>query len=197
MKIVNTIQGSPEWIRWRRQHLGASDTGTVLGLNPYNNQISLWEEKVLGIERPSNRNMKRGQELEPIARMHYIMSSGLLVNAIVAEDSLFSYLSASFDGLTKELSHAVEIKCGKKSFEMAKVGDIPPYYFAQLQHQMMIADLQSIDYYCFDGHDGILIPVERNESFISDMLDKLHEFWHCVVNFKQPRSYYETVRAFP
>ena len=132
--------------------------------------------------------MKRGTTLEPAARLAYEMATGISVQPMVAEDDLFPFLSASFDGVTKELDRAVEIKCGRSSHELALSGQIPPYYVAQLQHQMMVAGLAEIDYWSFDGSFGILLKVERDNEFISEMLDAEIAFWQNIVNFEPPED---------
>jgi predicted phage-related endonuclease len=107
---------------------------------------------------------------------------------MVAEDIFYPFISASFDGMTPDYKHAVEIKCGKGSHKLAQKGEIPVYYQAQLQHQMYVANLDIIDYFSFDGKNGILIKVERDNEFIQEMLDKEIEFWHCVTNLTPPED---------
>ncbi len=189
MKILEITQGTKEWHDFRRSHLGASEAGIIMGMNPYRSPLELWEEKVLGWEQEKNQAMTDGQIMEPIARAAYEKLVGFLVVPMVAEHDTIPYLSASFDGLTVNLTHAVEIKCGKGSHRSAMTGQIPAYYQCQLQHQMMIADLSMIDYYSFDGKEGILIEVVRDNSLISEMLERYEEFWHHIQTETPPRQY--------
>jgi len=182
MKIIDLIQGSAKWLQFRQNHIGASDSAAILGLSPWTSSKRLWEEKVLGWEKPMNANMKRGQEMESIAREAYQLQTGRLVTPMVGEHDLFPFLSASFDGLTEDLKNGVEIKCGKASHKIAENGEIPSYYYAQLQHQMYVAGLQEIDYYSFDGQRGILFTVPFDSVFVTQMVEKELEFWDSVVN---------------
>lgn len=193
MKIYEVIQGTPEWHQFRQKHIGASESGIILGFNPWRNVVQLWEEKTLGWEQPMNEAMARGQKLEHLARESYEKECGIKMEPLVAEHDSISYISASFDGINVGKLRAVEIKCGKSSHKLAQRGEIPPYYFCQLQHQMLVADLEEIDYYSFDGKDGILINQKRDDGFINDMLEKYKVFWHNVLAFKIPEVDYDSV----
>ncbi len=187
MKIIHGMQqGSKEWLEFRRKHIGASDAGTILGINPYDNTSQLMDEKINGTSKPMNENMRNGQVMEPEARLAYEIHTGYSVEPLVAEHETHDFLSASFDGVTDDLNHGVEIKCGKQSHLKAIKGQIPPYYMAQLQHQMMIAGWKKMHYWSYRDGQGILIVVERNEEFISDMLDKQIDFWNSVTQFTAP-----------
>jgi len=107
---------------------------------------------------------------------------------LVAEDVVYPFLSASFDGISADRKTIVEIKCGKASYLVAGIGEVPDYYYAQLQHQMYIADVEEIDYFAFNGKKGILINIIRDEKFITEMLEKEIEFWHCVTQFTPPKD---------
>lgn len=194
--IVGMEQGSEKWMKFRTLHIGASEAGIIMGLNPWRSALQLWEEKTLGLVQESNTNMKRGQKLEPKARESYIMETGLIVEPIVAECEILPFLSASFDGVTKDLAHAVEIKCGASSHKLALMGEVPDYYYAQLQHQMYIGGFLGIHYYSFDGKEGILLEIERDQDFIDEMLEKEIAFWNCVTQFTPPETNNETIRSF-
>lgn len=189
MKIIEGMQqGTEEWLKFRQYHVGASDAGTIMNLNPFTSRLNLWEEKTLGWERKINDNMKRGHKMEVPARAEYQLLKGEFFYPMVAESSHLPWMSASFDGMTKDLAKAVEIKCGRSSHKLAMGGMIPPYYFAQLQHQMYVAELDCIDYYSFNGKNGILITVGADEDFMMEMLDKENEFWYCVTSFTPPKD---------
>ncbi len=193
MKIIDgLVQNTPEWHAFRRLHLGASDAATIMGTNPWRSQRSLWEEKALGWEQDFDKKalarMKKGQQMEPLALADYQTRTGYSMQSMVGEHSLFPFLSASFDGMTKDLGKSVEIKCGLSSYKLAISLIIPEYYIAQLQHQMMISGHEKMDYYCFDGTDGLLIEIERDENYQKELLEKLSEFWHRVLTHEPPKD---------
>lgn len=189
MKIFEELQqGSPRWLEFRQQHIGASDTATIMGLNPWSKPLDLWREKALGWQKPKNAAMQRGNDLEQLARNAYQLETGIIVNPLVAEDEVYPFISASFDGISPCFSAIVEIKCGKASHKLALNGEIPKYYFSQLQQQMYVAGLHEIDYFSYDGENNVLITVSRDNNFIEEMLEKEIKFWDCVVNFTPPED---------
>lgn len=189
MKIYEDLQqGSPNWLEFRRLHVGASDSATVMGLNPWHTKLQLWQEKCLGWTKEVNNAMRRGTQMEEQARKAYEFQSGVLVSPMVAEDDVYSFISASFDGISLDCEKVVEIKCGKASHKLAQHGEIPSYYYAQCQQQMYVAGVQLMDYWSFDGTEGILIPVVRDNQFIKTLLEKLIEFWDCVQTNTPPKD---------
>ena len=189
MKIHNgLIQGSPEWLEFRKSHLGASDAGTIMGLNPWSTSLQLWQEKCLGWTKDVNDAMRRGTNMEEKARDAYSIQTGRLVSPAVGTCEVHAFISASFDGISSDYAHAVEIKCGKASHKQAQKGIIPDYYYAQCQQQMYVAGLQLMDYWSFDGKEGILISVVRDNQFITKLVDNLIEFWNRVQSNTPPRG---------
>jgi putative phage-type endonuclease len=189
MKIYEELQqGSPEWLEFRQNHIGASDCATIMRMNPWSNPLDLWREKALGWQKPKNAAMQRGNDLEQLARNAYQLEKGILVMPLVAEDLVHPFISASLDGITECLKHGVEIKCGKSSHKLALQGTIPDYYWAQMQQQMYVANLREIDYFSFGEEENVLITVSRDNNFIQEMLEKELKFWDCVVNYTPPED---------
>ena len=60
-----------EWLEWRRQGIGSSDSASIMGTSPYTTPYQLWEEK-LGRKRPEkntrckNRNGLNQSERKPV-----------------------------------------------------------------------------------------------------------------------------------
>jgi len=191
MKIIQEmIQGSTEWLQWRKSKISATNAAVILDLNPFQSKLQLWQEKVLGWEKVlSDKELKRmqlGTDMEPVARALYIEQTGQEVFPVCAESSVYDFIAASFDGLTVNASSAVEIKCGKSAFMSARKGEIPPYYYAQMQHQMYVAELEWIHYFTYYEFSHILLTVNRNEQFIANMVEKEKEFWQSIVELKAP-----------
>ena len=189
MKIYEELQqGSLQWLEFRQQHVGASDASTIMGLNPWHTKMQLWQEKALGWTKEVNNAMRRGSQMEEQARLAYQLQSGCLVSPMVAEDTLYPFISASFDGISEDLTKLVEIKCGKASHKLAEHGEIPKYYYAQVQQQLYVAGIECADYWSFDGTNGILLTVDRDNQFITTLLEKIIEFWDCVTKNTPPKD---------
>lgn len=193
MKIITGLEANTkEWLEWRSTHLTATSAAIVMGMNPWQTKKQLFEEKTLGWEKVFTdkelARMNEGTRMEPIAREEFIKHTGLFVEPLLAEHSDYPFLSASFDGMSPDLQTLVEIKCGKKSFEMALNGIIPDYYRCQCMHQLLVSGLDSMYYYAFDGSLGILLEVKRENEFIDKMLEEEIKFWDCIQTFTQPED---------
>lgn len=187
MKIVNLIPGTQEWLKWRRQGLGSSDAPVVLKKSPWSTPYKLWQEK-LGLVPPpvANDAMKRGVELEPIARKFYEEKTGIEMPATLVEHEKISFLRASLDGLNKKIG--LEIKCpGARSHaQTMQTKSIPEHYMWQLVHQMAAGNLDRVDYLSFDGKDGIIIPFERDLKLEKNLLAEETAFWDLVTHQIEP-----------
>ena len=45
MKFIPITQGSDEWLRFRRSHIGASDAVTIMGLSPWKSPLNFTKKK--------------------------------------------------------------------------------------------------------------------------------------------------------
>ena len=186
--IVDLNQGTDEWHRFRATRIGASEASIIMGTNPWKTPHQLWEQKV-GYSPPTKRTsaMQRGIDLEEKARNCFFMTHNLYVKPMVFVHPEYPFLMASLDGMSEDLQTAVEIKCnGKENHELALREMIPPYYEAQVQHQMFVCELNYMYYYSFDGELGTCITVIRNDAFIKEMLKKELEFYECMQELTPP-----------
>lgn len=160
------VQGSPEWHEHRSQYRNASETAAVMGLSPWMTPYQLWQLKT-GKTQPEEPTapMKHGTEMEPIARAAYEAKTGLVMQPLVMTSGEYS---ASLDGITLARDLLLEIKCpykGKVSelWQSVEVGEIPEMYRVQIQHQLMVSEATKAHLWCFDGTDGLLLTVQRDE----------------------------------
>ncbi len=193
--MIPQLQGSDEWLEWRKTRIGASDSAAILGLSPWKTAYQLWEEKVgLKESEPVNERMQRGIDLEPKARECFNHMVSLKVEPLVCIHPEHKWMVASLDGLAeirKGETFAVEIKCnGSKNHQEAGMGRIPEYYQCQMQHQMAVTGLEWMYYFSFDGENGIVLTLPRDDKFIDNLIDKEKEFYHCMQNFIPPNQPY-------
>jgi putative phage-type endonuclease len=181
--LVKHEQGTPEWLKWRHNGMGASDAPVVMGENPWKTADELLREK-RGPARESFQNaaMARGTLLEPEARRLYTSRTGRSVHAACLQSSKYAWLRASVDGITAEGDSVVEIKCGESVYrKTSQYGCAPDYYYGQLQHILAVTGLQSIDFWCYlPGLPELLVPVQRDEKYIEELLKAEFEFWKDV-----------------
>lgn len=181
-------QNTQEWLQMRRSKIMASDAPIIMEQSPWKTPLQLFEEK-LGIRPQPDMNsaMIRGLELEPLARQAYIDHTGNNVEPEVVFHKEFSWMGASLDGIDKDHSIIVEIKCpGEKDHLLATEGKIPEKYYAQLQHQLAVTGLNMLHYFSYRNEDFCLIEVKRDDDFILKLYKKEKKFLESLQNFTPP-----------
>lgn len=177
-----------DFVNARKKYVGASDCPIIMRKSPWKTPFQLWEDK-LGLSKPEPDTyyMKRGRDLEPLARDAYIMHTGNYVVPKQVFHPHILYMMANMDGITEDHSVAVEIKCpGEMDHLVAKQGNVPEKYMPQLQHQLAVIGIDQIDYFSYRDGDFVLIEVQRDESFIKQIYEEERKFWDCVENLVPP-----------
>ena len=196
-KIIDLEQGSPEWLEWRRDHVGGSDAPAILFLTPPpRDRFRVWLEKVGAVKASSvgpssyETPMQRGLRLEPEARNRYSAEIGAFAPPACLECTRWGqqFMSASVDGYIAG-EKIVEIKCPvtSRTHLDAREGKIPPAYLCQMQHSMFVAEVPVCDYVSFDGEELVIIAVPFDEGYVSKkLLPTLAEFWNHVIDETPP-----------
>lgn len=198
MPIIQLEQGSPEWLSYRQRRIMATDTPVILGNNPWVTKFQRWEEK-MGI-RPGpimNNAMKRGHELEPIAREKIQEILGIKFTPVVYESDTDPWMAASLDGLSECGKYIIEIKCpfkwhlhGNNDFH-----GVPRYYRDQMDHQCMCPPGILANYFCTYFPEDTKEPLkitkfewkdEEFESIKFEIIDQGYEFYMQMCNFEPP-----------
>lgn len=173
--IVQLVQGSPEWLAYRKNMRNASETAAVLGVSPWMTPYQLWLHKTGRAESKATAAMQHGTDMEPAARLAYETATGQILQPLVLSDGLYS---ASLDGMTLDGDLIVEIKCPYKGqastlWNDVVVGHVPDHYAAQIQHQLMVSGAKLAHLYVFDGTQGLLRPVEP----IDHAMQRIRQGW--------------------
>lgn len=181
------IQGTKEWKELRRNKVGGSDAPVIMEVSPWTTPYQLWQQKILGTEKKQTAVMQRGLDLEQKARDRFSDITGLLVAPSVDFHPDHPWMMASLDAKDIEGKHIAEIKCpGKHDHDMAVQGLVPEKYYPQLQHQMVVCQLDKAFYFSFDGENGILLEVYRDQKYIIKLIEKEKAFWEGMQNLVPP-----------
>jgi len=168
---LNITQGSAEWLALRRQKITSTDSGVLLGLNPFKTKFQLWSEKMELIEpQKSNFRMEYGTLNEPMARTELNKVSKINFEPGVFIHPKLDWMMASCDGVSKCGRYACEIKCSEKTYKQAQLGVIEPYYIAQMQHTMAVLCISSMTYMAWYDGQYETIEVSRNQDMINDII---------------------------
>lgn len=123
--------------------LSASDTGTVLGLNPYATADDVILKKIGKSKFEFSIACNHGIKYEEITIMIYTHRTGHKVTEFPCiPDKEIKWLAASPDGIT-EIGDMVEIK----NVNSRKISGYPkPAYYAQMQQQLHVCGLNKCDF---------------------------------------------------
>lgn len=183
--MKHLIQGSDEWLAYRKTSIGASDVAAILGISPWKTPYSLWREKMSLDETIVTYSMKRGTALEDEARSEFETLVGEKMHPKVVIHPEHSFLMASLDGMSEDGEMIVEIKVPNSVTHLKAVnGIVEPYYNCQMQMQMACTNLDMCHYYSYDGKNGAVVVVHRDQKFIDHMVEKCSEFYfnHMLAN---------------
>ena len=158
MKVIDAVQGSPEWLASRAGRVTASMISAVLmkpetaGYRDY--QAQLVAELLTGKPQGSsftNEHMQFGTETEPLARSAYEAETGFSVDEVgLCIHPTIDRAGASPDGLVGQ-SGLVEIKCPKPATHLANLiaGVVPAGYKNQMMWQMACTERNWCDFVSF------------------------------------------------
>jgi putative phage-type endonuclease len=177
-----------QWHQWRRAGIGSSDAAVILGVSPWRTPYQVWQEKVFGdSEQLDNSAMARGRELEPVARTWFEKAMNVSVFPKNKEHKDQSFIRASLDGIDMEEKVLVEIKCPNAADHLVALNKkVPEKYIPQVQHQLLVTGLPGMYYVSFDGSNGAIVEVARDNAYIKAMLLEEQKFWDMVLNKKAP-----------
>lgn len=180
--IVDLQQGTPAWLEWRSQGVGASDAPAIMGENPWKSASQLLDEKCGQETDSSSEAMTRGATLESEARKRFETAMGAQFVPACLRSTKHEWLRASVDGLAIDGSAVVEIKCGESVYRRTSASRrVPDYYFGQLQHILAVTELQSINFWCYlPNRPELHLRIRRDDHYISRLLDAEHQFWQQV-----------------
>lgn len=160
-------QGTPEWFAVRAGKLTASRAGDMMAqprkgakesVTKRNLIVQLAIEQVTGrpiVDSYKNDDMRRGTELEPMARALYEARCGVFVDrAGFIESTAVVGCGASLDGYVDDFTGIIEIKCPKPAIHLGyiRASGVPSDYKEQVWHELMVTGAEWCDFvsYCPD-----------------------------------------------
>lgn len=206
MKIIKVEQGSEEWRRARAGRLTASVAADMLATRRDKKEAAprrdlrsrLVLEQITGNPKPPgfmSEDIKRGYELEPVARRRYQVVAGELVDQVgfIQHDDLMA--GASPDGIIPgdtPIDGVLEIKCRREANHLeilreSQAADrenraplFPDIYAPQCWHLMWITGARWVDLvsFCpsFPAHQQLVIRrllAERFDARAYEMLVRI------------------------
>jgi len=171
--------------------LGGSDAERIMAGNWY----SLWAEKT---KRVAAEDLTRalpvqmGKVTEAFNAHWFGLQTGVAVNrsfSVVQRTHLhpaYPYLLCNIDGLVI-IDGRLRLFEAKHVNPFGSRADAPAKYYAQIQHNLEVLDLEGCELsVLFGNSDWQRFSVERDKDYANLLLDREREFWEHVVRDKPP-----------
>lgn len=169
MEQLHIEQNTAEWLEARKQYRTASEAAIVLGISPFQTPLNFKLIKAGLKKQYYNSAMKRGHDLEDMVRNH---AEGFFGRAFNPECWVNGQYMASLDGIDEARDTVLEIKVSDRTFNDLADGNVPEYYFAQIQQQL----------FCSPATVGYLYVYspEKNEYICSAPIQQLPMYMDSI-----------------
>lgn len=187
MKIIDCVQGTPEWHAARCGIPTASNFDKIVDTSGKPSKqrkkylYQLAGERVTGKAEETYQNgaMQRGIQMESEARNFYEFTSGKTIKEVgfCLADGQWKY-GASPDGLVDK-DGKVEIKCPTIATHVTYLidGSLPSDYFQQVQGQLLVTGREWCDFISYyPGMNPLVVRVEPDRKFQAILKAELEAF---------------------
>lgn len=202
MRKVVKYKNREEWLAGRGKGIGASEAGTVLGLNPFCTPYQLWRYKK-GIDPPQEENfaMKAGHYLEDAVSMFFRDGSGAhIIKASTDDFTIYDserpWLRVSPDRtfwrpLAKHNEAEKSILECKTTQLTIDPDNLPKHWFCQIQMNMGVAEYKDGALaWLTMGRDFGYRDIDFDKEFYDWMTDQITEYWQrYIVGDEEPAPY--------
>lgn len=195
-KMIKEIKynSHDEWLALRRQYIGGSDAGAVVGLNPYFSAYSLWAEKTGRVPGFEGSIVTRvGSYLEELVAQMVTEETGKRVrrkNRMMVNDR-FPFACADIDRTVVGENAIVECKT-TNDFGKAKLiasGEYPAQWYCQCVHYMAVGGYDRVYLAVLVGcREFKVFVIERNEEEIVSLMEQERFFWKHVTEDTPPET---------
>lgn len=177
--------GSQEWLDFRRKHIMATDLPIIMGVSKWKKPTQLLEEKKGKGKTFVNQAMKRGTELEPVARhmLNEILKKTFEPEMVVSRE--YPWAAATLDGKSAD-GTICEIKCPMGVDHLTAFEElVPAHYYPQVQWQIFVCNTLGAWYASYQPQSVeplVYFWVDRDETYIREMREKASQFYALMEN---------------
>lgn len=183
-----------EWLSLRKNYIGGSDAGAVVGLNPYKSAYALWAEKTGKVpEFEGNLITEVGSYLEEFVATLFERETGKKVRRknrmMVNED--YPWACADVDRTVVGENSIVEIKTTNSFPAMRKFknGEYPESWYCQMTHYLAVGGYDKAYLAVLIGcREFKIFELERDESEIAALMAEEEKFWKLVETDTPPAA---------
>jgi hypothetical protein len=133
-----------------------------------------------------SEDIKRGKELEPLAREEFAKMTGLAVDEIGFAKSIHGWFGCSPDGIM-ENGEGLEINCPRPSklIQYHELGDLPDEYKAQVHGSMAVTGAEVWHFFAWYPGFPAFHHIVKRDTYTESMLEGLKSY----------SNYYERLAA--
>lgn len=183
-----------EWLSKRKQGIGGSDVGAIMGVNPYKSIIDVYIDKVNDLaEEKQSEAAYWGTQLEALVAEEFQKQTGKKVrrrNAILRHPQ-YDFMLANIDREVVGEKAILECKTANAYFAKQWDGEeVPASYIYQVQHYMAVTGYDRAYIAVLIGGNRFLWKtIERDDELIEIMIDAEKDFWENNVKKQHPPVY--------
>jgi putative phage-type endonuclease len=189
------IMNNKQWHEQRLNGIGGSEVSIVLGLNPWQSRLELWNTKVNRIIKETEEDnliFEIGHALEPIIANHYQkMTNRQLEVRPQKIHPKYPFINGNVDReiVKSERSEPgiLEIKT-RGALTSWHDDEIPPYYIAQLQQYLAVYGYNWGSFAVLDlkTRKVTYTDIERDDELINHIIEEEKKFWELVQSKTPP-----------
>lgn len=178
------------WKEVRKTHITASVAHSIASTVKSGKMSVKPAQAIVCPKNFTNAAIRWGKSSESTAIKEYQKKTGNLVKPSgVFIHPEINYLAASPDGILSDNSAVVEVKCPYKyrkcpAAEVDYVQNINSFenhpYYTQCQIQMKVCNIPRCDFVVWTTKSIYIKTINLNESFLKDVLDRIHIYYSKV-----------------
>ena len=176
-----------EWLGIRKNYIGGSDAGAIIGVNPYSSAFAVWAEKTGQVpEFEGNTATKVGTYLEDLVARLFMEETEKKVQRMnfTIVNPAYPWACANIDREIIGEDAILEIKTTSSfdNMKMLRNGEYPDMWYAQMTHYLAVTGAQKAYLAVLLGNsDFKVFELERDENEIKALMDAEREFWNTYV----------------
>lgn len=181
-----------EWLGIRKNYIGGSDAGAVIGMNPYKSAYTLWAEKTGKLpEFEGNLTTEVGAYLEEFVAKMFEEQTGKKVrrkNKVLVNEE-YPWACANVDRLIVGEKAILEIKTTNSFPIMRQIrgNEFPDQYYAQCVHYLAVTGYEKAYLAVLSNCRNFdIFELDRDEDEINALMRAEESFWECVTSGNPP-----------
>jgi putative phage-type endonuclease len=203
MKTTLKFKDRAEWLQSRTLGIGASEVGTILGLNPFETPYQLYlRKKGKTAPQPENEAMLMGHLLEDAVAQRFAIATGVHIIKNTTDDfTVFNnarpYMRVSPDrlywgqGVKHNEANKGVLEC-KTTAMPVDVDNVPKHWFCQLQYQLGVCEYShgALAWIYLGRREFGMLPTDFDPEFFEFLVAQVDEFWtRYIVGDEEPAAY--------